>query len=241
MSYFYILSDARNKLTSTDTAFHNTSLPSQPIGKILSASTSSESTFGTIATWLQECLSEHQGCAQRLSDQPSKSLDRVRFLEIKEDVLLLKTNVDRVYSSGYACLSHCWGNGTDVVRTLEDNIQKHSTVGIRIDVLPKTFRDAVQICSRLKITYIWIDSLCIIQDNDEDWRIQAAFMADIYEHSRITIAASAAKGPTEGCFREADKLSIGGPLPAYAGLYIRREPDPPTRSSSWPLFQRGWV
>jgi hypothetical protein len=53
---------------------------------------------------------------------------------------------------------------------------------------------------RLKIPYIWIDSLCILQDDKDDWGVQSAQMARIYEESAITIAASAAKNSEIGCF-----------------------------------------
>jgi hypothetical protein len=151
---------------------------------------------------------------------------------------LLTTHGNRVQSAGYACLSHCWGSGADIVKTLQDNFQTHSTVGVEIDALPATFRDAVEICRKLHITFLWIDSLCIVQDIDDDWRRQAASMADIYENSHITIAASAAKSPTEGCFRERDEFSAGQALPAYPGVYVRRSPDD---AYDWPLLKRGWV
>jgi hypothetical protein len=162
----------------------------------------------------------------------------VRFLEIKKNTVLLTTRTDMALSAGYACLSHCWGSGADIVKTLGDNLQTHLSEGIRIDVLPATFKDAVEICRRLHIAFLWIDSLCIIQDNEDDWRMQAASMADIYENSRITIAASAAKDSTEGCFRGIDEFHAGHALPAHPGVYVRRELDD---IHQWPLLQRGWV
>jgi hypothetical protein len=217
---------------------YNTISTSIPFGKLLPRSTSSDQTFENVKTWLQECTTKHPDCTRPLSERSSKTLDGVRFLEIKETMIMLTTRTNRAQSEGYACLSHCWGSGTDIVKTLQDNFQTHSTVGVEIDALPATFRDAVEICRKLHITYLWIDSLCIIQDNNDDWRIQAASMADIYENSRITIAASAAKNPTEGCFREIDGCYVGQAIPAYRGLYVRRE----LRGiDHLPLLARGWV
>jgi hypothetical protein len=163
----------------------------------------------------------------------------VRFLEIKESKVLLTTFGNRVQSAGYACLSHCWGSGADIVKTLEDNFQTHSTVGIEIGALPATFRDATEICQKLHINYLWIDSLCIIQDSDNDWQMQAASMADIYENSYITIAASGAKDSTEGCFREINEHHRGQALPDFPGVYVRHQLNEPPRK--WPLLKRGWV
>jgi hypothetical protein len=116
-------------------------------------------------------------------------------------------------------------------------------MGIEIDQLPLTFRDAVSICRRLDIKYLWIESLCIIQDSDEAWRLQAASMANIYENARITIAAASAGSLTDGCFRKTHWFCIGQPLPEHPGIYVRREAALPSAYErfGWPLSERGWV
>lgn len=50
---------------------------------------------------------------------------------------------------------------------------------ISFDSLPKTFQDAVIICTTLDINYIWIDSLCILQDSPEDWAMQGSKMVQV--------------------------------------------------------------
>jgi hypothetical protein len=129
------------------------------------------------------------------------------------------------------------------VRTIKGNTQIHSSVGLELDQLPLTFRDVVEVSRRLHITYVWIDSLCIIQDSDEDWRFEAASMADIYENAHITITASSAKDSTEGCFRKTHWSCVGQPLPGYPGAYIHRGPTLPSglQQPEWPLFERGWA
>lgn len=64
--------------------------------------------------------------------------------------------------------------------------------------LPKTFQDAVKICHALDIQYLWIDSLCIMQDSPEDWAIQGSKMAQIYSDCLLTIAADAAANSKAG-------------------------------------------
>lgn len=66
--------------------------------------------------------------------------------------------------------------------------------------MPKTFRDVVQITRELGLRYLWIDSLCIIQDDHEDRVRESARMGQVYEGPRLTIAASQAHNSTEGCF-----------------------------------------
>ncbi|KAL7623679.1 hypothetical protein AAE478_005231 [Parahypoxylon ruwenzoriense] len=64
--------------------------------------------------------------------------------------------------------------------------------------VPATFRDAILLARRLEIQYIWIDSLCIIQDSQLDWERESSKMADIYRNSYLTIAASASRDSTGG-------------------------------------------
>ena len=66
--------------------------------------------------------------------------------------------------------------------------------------LPKTFRDAVSVTRALDVRYIWIDSLCIVQDDLEDWEQEAAKMASIYENSFLTIAAVDSPNSNGGLF-----------------------------------------
>lgn len=68
--------------------------------------------------------------------------------------------------------------------------------------MPKTFRDAIAISKELGIQYIWIDSLCIIQDSASDWAYEAARMASVYLGALVTIAAVWGSNGTCGCFHD---------------------------------------
>jgi len=99
----------------------------------------------------------------------------------------------------YTALSHCWG--TLIIPTLQlSNIKKFES-GYDFTQLPKTFREAMSLTSLLNIDYIWIDSLCIIQDSPLDWEHEAALMADIYRGATCTITANASWDASEGLFR----------------------------------------
>jgi hypothetical protein len=114
--------------------------------------------------WLREqdqaCLRTHAAChpntsslPKRLVDVGSISSDTVRIIETAHT------------SSFYTTLSHCWGFDADPkARTLKDNIRARYT-GIDVELLPKTFQDAISVTRQIGIQYIWIDTLCIIQDN----------------------------------------------------------------------------
>ena len=83
---------------------------------------------------------------------------------------------------------------TDSLADMEEAISMAS--------LPQSFRDAITIAGLLNISFLWIDSLCIIQDSMEDWREQSAKMMVIYKNSTITIAATNAERSADGFLRD---------------------------------------
>ena len=89
----------------------------------------------------------------------------------------------------YTTLSHCWGDNQPLTTT-STNDEQHCDK-IDWELLPKTFQDAIIITHGLGLQYLWIDSLCIVQDSENDWREQSAIMKDIYGYSYVTIAAAA--------------------------------------------------
>ncbi|KAF5626206.1 het domain protein [Fusarium sp. NRRL 52700] len=95
----------------------------------------------------------------------------------------------------YAALSHCWGGKTPTMTTLS-NLEAY-TVSLP-DNLPQTFQDALKVARALDIPYIWIDSLCIVQDSPEDWKHEASLMAQVYANAHVTIFADAAPDSTSG-------------------------------------------
>lgn len=62
--------------------------------------------------------------------------------------------------------------------------------GIPWSGLPNVYQDAIRVCRRLRLEYLWIDSLCIIQDNKEDWELESSRMCDYYEYARVTVSAA---------------------------------------------------
>jgi hypothetical protein len=119
--------------------------------------------------------------------------------------------------------------------------------------LPKTFKDAVVITRKLRIQYLWIDSLCIIQDDQEDWEREAAKMASVYHNSEVTIAATTANDSGGGCFVPQEPAypieftnvycSTSG-LPPISTTQIGLFRPKPCEFASLrqaPLNKRGWV
>jgi len=77
-----------------------------------------------------------------------------------------------------------------------------------IKALPKTFRDAVPVLQQLNVQYLWIDSLCIIQDSDEDWRTEAARMPEVYRNAICNFAASHGANSKSGLLTDRTALNL---------------------------------
>ncbi|KAI1257001.1 hypothetical protein MGN70_000039 [Eutypa lata] len=145
---------------------------------------------------LQTCLSKHSLCPRGrktalpkriLALQPSPSGDvSVRLLENSK------------MTAEYATLSHRWGSHQRCITT-KATLDKHKN-GISWSEIPQTFRDSIQFCLAIDIRYLWIDALCIVQDDAADWQKEAAVMADIYQNSHITLAATSSSSGSAGCF-----------------------------------------
>jgi len=95
-------------------------------------------------------------------------------------------------------LSHCWG--TLRILTLTTENYDAFLVRIPIEELTKTFQDAINVTKYLNFKYLWIDSLCIIQDDRSDWDRESALMTSVYGCSTLNLGASSAKDGRTGFF-----------------------------------------
>lgn len=96
----------------------------------------------------------------------------------------------------YTTLSHRWGNVV-MFKTTQKNIKDFHTY-LNFNALPISFKDAVTVTKALGIRYLWIDAICIIQDDRSDWIKQAPLMGKIYKNAYCTIAAHSAQDSLDG-------------------------------------------
>ena len=151
------------------------------------------SQFEVARRWITTCSESHSCCTEK-----SDCHLPTRLLAIKDDSARLVLTANLETKPIYATLSHCWGNLEFLKLTTEsfDSMVKM----IQTEKLTKTFREAISFVRSIGIDYIWIDSLCIIQDSEADWEIESASMASVCRGSAITIAATGASDGTIGCF-----------------------------------------
>lgn len=98
----------------------------------------------------------------------------------------------------YLALSYCWGEG-ESLKTKKDTLEQLKT-GFVLGSLPKTCQDALVVARQLDVQYIWIDRLCIIQDDKKDWVQESASMHSVYANALLTLAALHSPGGDTGLY-----------------------------------------
>jgi hypothetical protein len=121
---------------------------------------------------------------------------------------------------------------------------------IQMTAIPKTYHDAITITRELGIQYLWIDSLCIIQDDVKDWEQEAARMASVYENAQVTIAAAWGKNGDSGCFHDSlpsiviefhEQTCFKSSKDSTRQLYLNPHPDPRRYVGGASLNSRAWA
>ncbi|KAF2136519.1 uncharacterized protein K452DRAFT_343063 [Aplosporella prunicola CBS 121167] len=133
---------------------------------------------------IHECIQKHADCKNEMNPVlPTRLLDIGTEKEPK--VKLYETAGER---RKYAALTHRWGKKI-LITTTKSTLAARKTA-IAWSELSPTFQDAIKVTRMLDLRYLWIDSLCIIQDDADDWQVEASKMADIYEKAYVTISAN---------------------------------------------------
>ncbi|KAF2107944.1 heterokaryon incompatibility protein-domain-containing protein, partial [Lophiotrema nucula] len=146
----------------------------------------------------------------------------------------------------YVALSYCWGNHL-AYTTTSDNLERHKKT-ISFSDIPRTLQDAMFLVRSLGLRYLWIDCLCIVQNDKADWEHEAARMADVYSNSYLTIAATRASHCDEGFLhlrRVKDRESIRfeddeGTFELYF-IKERKVRGKARNQQNEPLQRRGWT
>ncbi|OTB15246.1 hypothetical protein K445DRAFT_12016 [Daldinia sp. EC12] len=137
-------------------------------------------------SWMTQCMQTHENC------KPANAVDAplpTRLLHIgsKPGDPIRLHDTSECYGR-YVALSHRWG-GERTFTTSQETLSSRRQ-GIPFCELPQTFQDAITVSRALGLDYIWIDSLCIIQDDSEEWRSESLRMKDVYSNATLVISAS---------------------------------------------------
>ncbi|KAI5464982.1 heterokaryon incompatibility protein-domain-containing protein [Mariannaea sp. PMI_226] len=208
--------------------------------------------YNVLRQWLQDC-DTHPGC--RLDNIMTESRTvptRLIDVETTNSAKVYLTETKRWEESQksdlrYIALSHPWGNPQHHrhFSTTRKNITHRLGDGILFDDLPDTFKDAVAVTRQLGVRYLWIDSLCIIQGDDGDFKYEAEFMESVFSFAYCVIAASRATGTSDGFLKQRpDRKFVQFPMPSGGGgdLYFCEAIDDFQGDViDGALNKRGWV
>lgn len=222
-----------------------------------------------VREWLSNCMTNHSQCKKPIARRgqfPSRLLsveaDIVRvshapLCPLSSEVGLIiwpgqLEDASRVDPCGhYVAPSHCWGKAKMPI-CLESGTIGQLKSGIPLSALPRSFRDAISVVRSMGQNYIWIDSLCIIQDSAGDWTREGMQMGSIYDNAWCCIVASHAHNSTEGCFVTRDSRllqpCVYDPPPTLRSPKYGNRPLHLVSVSLWkdnvdgaPLNSRAWV
>ncbi|RMJ17335.1 hypothetical protein CDV36_002983 [Fusarium kuroshium] len=156
--------------------------------------------FKLLNEWIYICDTAHnctsyRALEGRIDSMPTRVID---VGTVESPCLRLVETGDSVRGK-YIALSHCWGklNKGQKFVTSASNLDSRKE-GISFDEMPKSFQDAVRVTRALGVAYLWIDSLCIIQEDEADWQVESAKMEEVFSSAYCTIAASYAKSSLDG-------------------------------------------
>ncbi|KAL0930094.1 heterokaryon incompatibility protein [Colletotrichum truncatum] len=200
--------------------------------------------------WMKTCFESHTQCKL---PEISPSYRPTRLIKINSQrTVRLVQGVECPSIIRYVALSYCWGSKPveNLLRLLQSTLEELSREQ-PVDILPKTFRDAIEVAQHFGVNYIWIDRLCIFQDSPEDWQREASTMQDVYRNALFSIAATGAKDDEGGCFFERDPAKVA---PTIVRIKLTEDSEEKAfrfgleKAWSWrlsfrnePLVQRSWV
>ncbi|KAE9378534.1 HET-domain-containing protein [Stipitochalara longipes BDJ] len=148
--------------------------------------TNSKGTFRKIKNWLQDCDIQHDYC---------------RSLPSNNGNLWMPSRLIFVGTSASPTLRLCEdvSKGSNFFQVKRE---------LSISALPKTFRDSINVTRQLDILYLWIDSLCIVQDSVNDWEKESQLIYEVYSNASLNIAATFARDGRDGLFSERHRVAV---------------------------------
>jgi hypothetical protein len=194
--------------------------------------------------WFRTCSESHTKC--RKLERELQPFAPERLIEISTEDgnsfswrLVCPADIGNV---PYFALSHCWGTSRRICLTTKN--RRAFAEFTPFSDLPKTYQHAFLVTFSLGFRFIWIDSLCIVQDDDEDWKAQASMMRSVYKGACCDIAATWAANGDGGCFIPIRAptlitldLGLGQPIAYEVSLKTQYYDD----LVEAPLNTRGWV
>ncbi|RGP64483.1 heterokaryon incompatibility [Fusarium longipes] len=137
---------------------------------------------------------------------------------LKNEVIDIEGQIE--YDVRYMALSYCWGSKEQAamqLKTTRDNLDNHR-LQVNMENLPLTIADAVHFCRCLHIRYLWVDALCILQGDEEDWSRESLEMSNVYSKSYITLCVLRGSSCLDGFLKRHIEIQSPMKLRIRSGL-----------------------
>ncbi|KAH7409843.1 heterokaryon incompatibility protein-domain-containing protein [Phaeosphaeria sp. MPI-PUGE-AT-0046c] len=249
------------------TCFYPTTYWSDPIANTVTykhvvPDMMSKEVVDMIHHWMETCLTSHASCRPlQIATIPTRLID-IGDSHTPARVILTGSLVQPENSCKsppkYVALSYCWGKSDETNReaftpTTSSTLAAHMK-SLPIKSLPRTIVDAIILTRTLRLQYLWVDSLCILQGNDPmaraDWSKESAIMSDVYGGAVITIAAAWGSSMHAGIVVQrpsitSSDVTIGLQTttePMLKGtIQLTKEMHQDTDPMDQPLYNRAWT
>ena len=212
----------------------------------MTPTTSLAERFSIAKKWLEDCENKHKECIDHalVFENDHKSYLPTRVIDLQGMAgsasvrLEIRSHPESTWGK-YAALSHRWPTGPCSWVTTEANLQARIS-RISISDLPQTIQDCIYVVDQLGIRYLWVDSLCIIQDSAMDWEAESSQMTDIYGGATITIFADGAADDNAGMILPAGNLQEVGPISNEGSSFERLVDQSLLSTRAW-IFQERFM
>ena len=154
--------------------------------------------------WVSACLHSHKKCGG--GEQTALP---ARLIDLTFERIRLRSTEG--LTGAYICLSYCWGSLHQSITTKENLAVREA--GFSLEGFPRTVQDAANFTRKLNVRFLWIDALCIVQNDDEDRHRQIRAMGNIYKNAFLTIVASSSSSVWDGFLQKRQEPGYSVKLP----------------------------
>jgi hypothetical protein len=212
----------------------------------------SQECLSQAAAWMQNCMVNHEKCNANLGTIPTAILP-ARVIDVGGTTARLVTtaDLDTGVLAPYLTVSHRW-MARGMPKLLKCNLETMQQ-NVQLQALPAVFQESVILARAIGICYVWIDSLCIIQDDPSDVQTEISNMGHIYRNAILNVGALKTSWVPEkeecehiGLFvdrhsQEPPPFQLTIQRTNYKGNYFAHLADVADLVSTSPLMKRGWV
>jgi hypothetical protein len=185
-----------------------------------------------IRLWLKDCNENHVKCFSS-SDINNDNFLPTRLIDVcgvGQSYRLVETsklsNSKKQKAMTYLALSYCWGSPSAPPMTTTHETLQARLEGLPSEAIPQVFMDTILVARALSVQYIWIDSLCIVQNDLNDWQTESGRMADIFSNAYLTVIAATSSSSYESFLhREEQPLFCSIPFRSERHSYINGDFD----------------